>query len=215
MIVLVRDRPFAVARVSGETPLATAMDQKLSPEVTVWAEAPAAGPSAANTAAAARAAEPRRRSGWLGIPGGSPPPDGLLRPHDPAQLRPSALAELLFGRRRRVLRRLETDVDGLEALVALAAGVGRVGLLVGLRQADAVGERREQGPGPQSADGDDVDLGGHDDDQREQVDPGDEAEDQAEDAVGLRRALQRVGDHIGAENLHQGPQDAGRHRADA
>src|SRR4051812_20059965 len=99
------------------------MDQKLSPGTMVWAEASAAGPSAATTAAAARAAEPRRKSGWLGMRGRSPPARGLLRPHDPAQSsRLSALRVLLP-----LARRLEADVDGLEALVPLAARIARVG----------------------------------------------------------------------------------------
>ena len=116
---------------------------------------------------------------------------------------------------RRLRRCLKFDVDDLESLAPLALGVPGVGPLVGRGQPHTIGERREQRPGPQPPLGDDVDLGREHDDQREQVDPRDQAEDEAEHAVGLGRSLQRVADEVRAEDLHDLPADAGHDGADA
>lgn len=78
-----------------------------------------------------------------------------------------------------------------------------------------VGKGCEERARPQPSLGDDVNLGREHDDQREQIDPRDQTEHEAEHAVCLGGSPQPVRDEVGADDLHDLPADAGDDGADA
>src|SRR5437588_10840094 len=102
------------------------------------------------------------------------------------------------------LRALEVDLDVLFGMALSDLGRGRQRPAVGVEQLV-----REEAARPQPPRFDDVDLGGEDRQLGADVEPGEQPEDEGEDAVERAGALERVIDVVAAEVLQQLPEDGG------
>jgi len=108
---------------------------------------------------------------------------------------------------------VEAHVDLLEGLAALCAGVGGEGPPVArghrcvgrLSDAEEAAWRQAEHP-------DGVELGTEQDHEGTEVDPGQQAQDNAEQSVAGARALQLVSDQVGADQQQQLPGDCGDDR---
>ncbi len=85
-------------------------------------------------------------------------------------------------------------LDTLEALGAFGMRLQRVGVLVGGRQVDVIGEGREQCPGVEPQRAHHVELDADDDEKRRQIHPRQQPEHQGEDPIGGARVLHHMAD---------------------